>query len=79
MIRNKKNWDEYIPSTLLAYRSSINETTLKTPFELLYSREPRLPNDMEKLKLTELMAIDLKKEWVSAKERIKTVNYQFKF
>ena len=25
------------------------------------------------------MAIDLKKEWVSAKERIKTVNYQRKF
>ena len=63
---NQTNWNEFIPIALFAYRSSVNETTLKTPFELLYNREPRLPNDLESVKLVELVVKDLKKRWLDA-------------
>ena len=71
---NQTNWNEFIPIALFAYRSSVNETTLKTPFELLYNREPRLPNDLESVKLVEPVVKDLKKRWLDAKNRIKKVN-----
>ena len=56
---NQTNWDEFISIALFAYRSSINETTLKTPFELLYNREPRLPSDFEKVRITQPFAEEL--------------------
>ena len=75
---NQTNWDDFIPVALFAYRSSVQETTLKTPFELLYNREPRLPNDLESLKLTHPVAQDFKRNWKEAKDRIKKVNDQRK-
>ena len=45
-----------------------------TPFELLYNRQPRLPNDLELLRIDESMTATLKSKWVEAKKRIKKVN-----
>ena len=39
-------WDEALPATLLAMRTSVNRTTGFTPFFLEHGREPRLPVDM---------------------------------
>ena len=39
------NWDSYIPGMLMAYRTSVNESTLHTPFFLVYGRDPVLPMD----------------------------------
>ena len=39
-------WDEALPATLLAVRTSVNCTTGFTPFYLEYGREARLPVDM---------------------------------
>ena len=75
---NQTNWDEFIPVALFAYRSSVQETTLKTPFELLYNREPRLPNSLETFKITQPVVRDLNKNWIDAKARIKKVNDQRK-
>ena len=43
---NQKDWDEWIPMFLLAYRSSKHETTGVTPAELYFARELRLPIDL---------------------------------
>ena len=39
-------WDEALPATLLAMRTSVNRTTGITPFYLEHGREARLPVDM---------------------------------
>ena len=39
-------WDEALPATLLAMRTSVNRTTGFTPFFLEHGREARLPVDM---------------------------------
>ena len=42
---NQKDWDKHLPLVLFAYRVSLNATTGKSPFYLLYRRTPRLPID----------------------------------
>lgn len=43
---NQKDWDQWIPLFLLAYRSSRHESTQKTPSLILTGRELRLPLDL---------------------------------
>ncbi|GAB1869457.1 RNA-directed DNA polymerase [Camponotus japonicus] len=43
---NQRDWDEWVPMFLLAYRSSKHETTGMTPAELYFARELRLPIDL---------------------------------
>ena len=43
---HQKDWDEFIPYVLFAYRTSIQESTQETPFYLLYGRDARLPVDV---------------------------------
>ena len=40
------SWDLHLPTLLLAYWTSIHETTGATPFELMFGREPRVPEDV---------------------------------
>ena len=51
--RNQKDWDLFIPAALFAFRTSPSETTLDSPFYLLYGREPRLPMDASLLPPTD--------------------------
>ena len=45
-IRNEPyNWDKYIPSMLMAYRTSVQDSTLFTPYFLVFGRDPILPMD----------------------------------
>lgn len=44
--QNKKDWAQWIPMFLVAYRSSIHETTGMTPAELCFARDLRLPVDL---------------------------------
>ena len=46
------NWDELLPQIQLAYNSSVNKTTNCSPFELMYGRQPRLPEMKVDLQLT---------------------------
>ena len=41
----KDNWKLHIPKLMFAYNSTINKTTLFSPFFLLFGREPRFPID----------------------------------
>lgn len=43
---HQRDWDEFIPYVLFAYRTSIQETTQETPFYLMYGRDARLPIDV---------------------------------
>ena len=46
---NQRNWDEFLPSTLFAYRTSPSASTGDSTFYLLYGREPRFPVDIKLL------------------------------
>ena len=41
-----KDWDAFIPFLLFAYRSTIQGSTLESPFLLNFGRDPRLPIDI---------------------------------
>lgn len=45
--KNQQNWDEYLPLALLAYRSSVHESTGFSPALIFLGRELRLPTDLE--------------------------------
>ena len=47
--RNKKDWDDFIPLVLFAYRTSVLEVIGDPPFYVLYGREPCLPVDVKYL------------------------------
>ena len=42
---NQRNWDNFIPYVLFAYKTSPQASTKMSPFYLLYGREPKLPVD----------------------------------
>ena len=43
----EKQWDEYLDSVLLAYRTMKHETTGFTPFQLIYGRQAKLPVELK--------------------------------
>jgi hypothetical protein len=43
---DQTSWTKYLPCLLMAYRTSINDTTGFTPFFLMFGRNPVLPVDM---------------------------------
>ena len=43
---NEKSWDLQLPFILLAYRTSVHDTTGASPFELMHRREVHLPEDV---------------------------------
>ncbi len=43
---NQKDWDDHIPMVLLAYRSSVHESTKQTPAMMTFGRHPDLPADL---------------------------------
>ena len=42
----QNDWDEHIPLLMLAYRSSVHETTSLSPATMMFGRELTLPIDM---------------------------------
>lgn len=44
--QNQKDWDVYIPLLMMAYRSSVHDTTKCTPSAMMLGREIRLPIDL---------------------------------
>ena len=44
---NQDDWDVHIKSVLFAYRTSKNDSTKFTPFELMFGRAPVLPIEIE--------------------------------
>lgn len=46
MVNNQKDWDECLPYIIFAYNTSIQNSTLFSPFYIVHGREPRLPSDI---------------------------------
>eukprot|EP00731_Ephydatia_muelleri_P037077 Em0391g6a len=46
IIDAKRDWDLKLPCLMMAYRTSIHETTKATPFSLMFGREVQLPIDI---------------------------------
>ena len=44
--QDEHGWDLLLQPVMLAYRTSVQETTGTTPFSLMFGREPRLPEDI---------------------------------
>ena len=44
---DERSWDLQLPTLMFAYRSSVQETTGSSPFNLMFGREARLPIDLE--------------------------------
>ena len=43
---NQRDWDEHLPLLLLAYRSSVHESTQQTPYMMMFGRHALLPVDL---------------------------------
>ena len=43
---NQRDWDEYLPLLMLAYRSSVHESTRQTPYVMFFGRHALLPIDL---------------------------------
>ena len=55
--RDGKDWDQQLPFVLFAYRASQQQSTLESPFFLLYGRDPRLPTQ------TSMVASKTRQHW----------------
>ena len=44
---NKDNWDTYLDTCTFAYNTSRHESSLYTPFEIMFGRKARLPIDID--------------------------------
>ena len=42
---SQNDWDEYLPSVMMAYRSSLHRTLKETPNMMMFGREVRIPLD----------------------------------
>lgn len=43
---DKRQWDEYVDSSVFAYNTSNHESTHYTPFEVMFGRKATLPVDI---------------------------------
>ena len=44
--KNQRDWDEVLPYAMMAYRSSVQESTRETPYVMTYGEETMLPVDL---------------------------------
>ena len=68
---NQTNWDVYLPITLFAYRTSVNKTTRRSPFELKNGYAPRLPANVDKWSPNSYFMEDRDLAWKKAQELVK--------
>ena len=82
--RNQKDWDKVLPFALMAYRSSVQESTGETPHAMLYGEEMALPIDLSRnpvnceqdRELTTDYAQELRRKLRSTHERAREVLQQ---
>jgi hypothetical protein len=41
-----RDWDDHIPSTLMAFHSSIQESTQEIPYGMMFAEEMTIPLDL---------------------------------
>jgi len=75
----EQDWDLHLPLVMMAYRTSVQESTGATPFSLMFGREARLPIDVmfgpppgEELTSSSQYAFLLRQRLESAYHRVRT-------
>jgi len=73
---NQKDWDEYLPHVLYAYRNTMHESTKETPFFLMHGRDANLSkgileNEEEKPETTEEYKAKMMDTLTKVWERVK--------
>ena len=43
---HQKDWDEYLPYVVHAYRTSVHDSTRESPFYLMHGRDARMPSNI---------------------------------
>ena len=67
VLHSGKDWDVQLPYVLFAYRASAQHSTGKSPFYLLYGRDPMLPT-------TEMLQITQKRINLDASDYIREIS-----
>ena len=67
-----RDWDEKLPFVLFAYRASQQQSTLESPFFLLYGRDPRLPTETALSPPVERASLGLKEYGLDLMEKLST-------
>lgn len=67
---HQRDWDVYLPTVLFAYRVAVQESSRRTPFELVYGRQARLPNDLDIFVPKTTLVRDIQRQWRDAVENI---------
>ena len=67
IIEDQKNWSVKLPYVLMAYRSTVHESTGFTPHYLVFGHEISLPLDLMRRPPPSTTPIDVH-DWVSQKE-----------
>ena len=44
--KNREDWDDLLPAAMMAYRSSVHESTGFSPYRLMFGEECTLPMDI---------------------------------
>ena len=70
---NQQNWDDLIQMALFGYRISVQESTKRTPAELLYGRQMRLPMNFDMYAPKLEFSKRLKHEWRRAQDSVARV------
>ncbi len=48
---HQRDWDEYVPYLLMAYRTAVHESTKTTPAKLMMGHEIRIPIDLKRFEV----------------------------
>ena len=70
---DQRDWDQKLPFVMLAYRSSVHESTKFTPCKLMFGREVELPTDLMFGRPPGEVQLDIHGYVANAKEEMYTV------
>ncbi|XP_062864418.1 uncharacterized protein LOC134326144 [Trichomycterus rosablanca] len=75
-IEQKRYWPRYLPQVLFAYNTSVHQSTGKSPYYLMFGKEPQLPADFLLGQTQDPVMEGGVEEWVDEHQQRLTLAYQ---